>query len=332
VDFWHRLVRVELVAPYFHMVSDGEVAHVSGLYKFRTVRQFKSDMEFFLKFYSPISLQDVIDHLEGIRRLPKRCFLPTFDDGFREIADVVAPILQAQGIPAAFFLTTSVVDNRGLCCSAKQSLLIRALSSLADSPALGQASQILTNAGVTGVDLPARIRKVSYRQRHVLDALAPILGCDFAEYAASVEPYVTSGQVRALMKQGFAIGAHSVDHPLYSELSLEEQLIQTRESVRWLSDRFQYECQAFAFPYTDNGVSLGFFRNAFGDGRLKVSFGTAGLRRHLFPRNLERFTMEKTDRRAVETLAREFGINVLSRVSGGNEPPGRRTELPSAVT
>jgi peptidoglycan/xylan/chitin deacetylase (PgdA/CDA1 family) len=296
------------------MVCEREVPHVDGLYTFRSVRQFKADMQFFLLSYTPVSLQDVICHLDGGRRLPGRCFLPTFDDGFREIHDVVAPILRARGIPAVFFLTTSVIDNRELCRSAKESLLIRALALLEDSPARRKVSQLLADAGVKGSDLSSRIRQVAYHQRSLLDELALLLGCDFAAYSTSVKPYMTTAQIRDLIGGGFAIGAHSVDHPRYSGLSLEEQLAQTRASVDWLSKHFQYECQAFAFPYNDTGVSLEFFQRAFADGGLKVSFGTGGVCHHYFPRNLERFTMENTDSDAELILAREFGVNAFRRI------------------
>src|SRR5262249_4344582 len=151
-------------------------------------RQFKADMEFFLRFYSPVSLADVICHLDGSCRLPKRCFLPTFDDGFREIYDTVAPILYANGIPAVFFLTTSTVDNRELCYQQKISLLVRALESLADSPVTREVSGLLAEAGVKGADLLSCVRNVSYCQRHLLDKLGPVVQCDFAAYAAEVQP------------------------------------------------------------------------------------------------------------------------------------------------
>jgi peptidoglycan/xylan/chitin deacetylase (PgdA/CDA1 family) len=313
LEFWHRLLDVELVLPYYHVVTDRELAHVSGLFKFRSVRQFKADLEFFLQFYTPVSLQDIICYLDGTGQLPKRCFLLTFDDGFREIYDIVAPILHAQGIPAVFFLTTSVVDNRELCYLQKISLIIRSLSSRRDLSVGRQVSRLLTDARVHGPDLPSRIRAITYRQRHVLDELGAILGCDFKAYVASTKPYLTSGQISDLIKKGFAIGAHGVDHAPYFELSLEQQLLQTRESLVWLSDRFQYECHAFAFPFTGAGVSLEFFQTAFADGRLKVSFGTHGLRRHFFSRHLNRLTMEAPHLDAAQLMGREFALTVFRK-------------------
>lgn len=313
INLWHWLLNIELILPYYHLVSDHELEHVSGLFKFRTVRQFEADIELFLRFYTPVSLEDIIHHLDGTSRLPKRSFLLTFDDGFRETYDIVAPILYAQGIPAVFFVTTAFVDNRELCYQQKMSLLIRTLASLKDSSVNRKVSQLLEVEGVRGSDLASRIRNVSYSQRHLLDELGLFLKCDFADYAASVQPYLTSEQINKLLMQGFAIGSHSIDHPLYSELSLEEQLRQTHESLSWLSNRFQYNCQAFAFPFRDAGVSPEFFQMAFSDGRLKVSFGTSGMHRHYFPRNLTRNTMENTNRNAAQILAREFAVTLLRK-------------------
>lgn len=311
IDIWHQLLGVQLMLPYYHVVSDQELAHVSGIYKYRSIKQFKEDLEYLLRYYIPVSLPDVIHHLNGDSPLPNRCFLLSFDDGFREIYDIVSPILYAQGIPAVFFLITSALDNRELCHPQKKSLLIRALASLERPAAKRNVEQHLTKLGVNGPDLLTRIRGINYAQKHVLDELGPILGIDFPGYAAQFQPYLTSDQTRYLMRRGFSIGAHSVDHPLYSEVRLDEQLMQTMMSLETLSMRFQFECQAFAFPYNDTGISPEYFNRAFEDGHLKITFGTGGLSRHYFPKNLERFTMEKTDLPAKQIIARQFGRTLL---------------------
>lgn len=313
LPIWHRLFGVELVIPHWHVVSDQPLDHISGIYKFRTLRQFKADIEFFLRHYKPINLQDIINHLDGSARLPKRCFLPTFDDGFRESYDVIAPILQAYGIPAVFFLITSVIDNRALCYPQKKSLLIRTLTSQKSSSVELEVSKRLTNAGIKGKDIISRIRDIYYVHRHILDELAPIVGCDFASYVTTVKPYMTSTQIRALIKKGFAIGAHTIDHPLFAELSIEEQLIQVNTSLKLLSELFQYNCSTFAFPYSDTDISWEFFRRAFADGDLKVTFGIGGIQQNHSPRNLSRFSMERTDMPARQILTRQFGRAILRR-------------------
>lgn len=314
-DLLQMICGLDVLIPYWHVVCDHELPHVSGLYRFRNIRQFIADLEFFLQRYSPVTEQDVICHLHGGRALPRRSVLLTFDDGFREVHDVIAPILRAKGAPAVFFLISSAIDNRHLCYQHKKSLLIRALTREQSSATLNEATRLLSSAAVSiNSNVPSGIKAVSYGQRHVLDDLGELFHCDFQAYLSSQKPYLTSQQVEGLMRQGFSVGAHSVDHPLYAELSLEDQLLQTRESTRWLSERFHFKCQSFAFPYGDNGVSLEFFRNVFADGSgLNVSFGTLPLIPRAFPYNLPRVSTERTGLTAGEVLARQFGKSLLAQ-------------------
>ncbi len=315
LGLWHRMVGTELLVPRYHAVGDCEAAHIEGLHIFRDTLRFRADMEYFLKFYRPVSLQDVIDHLDGTATLPERCLLPTFDDGFSEVHDVVAPILASRGVPAVFFLNTGVLDNHGLLPEQKKCLLIRALKSESRPSAVLEASRLLGSTGVNDTDVPSAIRRLGYHQRDVLDKLGPVLGCDFGAYAASARPYLTSEQTAHLIRQGFAIGAHSVDHPLYAELSLKEQLAQTRQSVAYFAERHRYECQAFAFPYSDAGISEQFFRDAFRDGHLKVSFGTRRESPYSCARHLGRFKMEYDGLGARQILARELCLTMWHRIS-----------------
>lgn len=309
LSLWRRLAGMDLVVPHWHLVGDRDVPHVGELYGFRTARQFGEDLEFFLRHFKPVTLQDVIRHAEGTARLAGPCFLPTFDDGFREIHEVVAPMLRRRGVPAAFFLTTSVLDNRDLAVPQRKSLLLRALRDRRGSAAEREAVRILHDAGLGGGDVAAAIRGVYHRWREVLDRLAPVLGCDFDAYAATVRPYLSSDQVRELIGMGFGIGAHGVDHPLFSELTLDQQVQQACDSLGWLSERFGFTCEAFAFPYTDAGVAAGFHERARARCTLKVSFGTGAVGGHFSePGHLKRFTMERTDRPAAEILGRELGL------------------------
>src|SRR5579863_3178357 len=127
---WVRLLSgVSLVVPYYHMVTDSPVPHVSHLYRFRTIPEFTSDVEFLLRHFEPVTLVDIVDVLNGHKFLNRPCFHLTFDDGFREMHDIVAPILRRLGVPATFFVTTAFLDGGGLALHNALSVLLDRLES-----------------------------------------------------------------------------------------------------------------------------------------------------------------------------------------------------------
>jgi peptidoglycan/xylan/chitin deacetylase (PgdA/CDA1 family) len=298
------------------MVSESEVPYVKHLFRFKTVAQFKSDMDVFLKTYRPITLHDVLDSLKSGRHLAANSFLLTFDDGFREIYDVVAPILFAKGVSGTFFLATAFLDNEDMAHHNKISLLIEHFSRMRTSAAEKQILKILSAHGIEESDIGTALLSIDYCDRGLVDQVADLLDFDFKSFLSAHQPYLTSEQVRKLIDLGFTIGAHSVDHPKYSALSLAEQLRQTRTSVRFLSDRFSLPYGAFSFPHGDSGVSNEFFEEIFAHGDVDVTFGSAGMLREVFPQHLQRFSMENTSSSAERVLAYQYARSICKKMMG----------------
>jgi peptidoglycan/xylan/chitin deacetylase (PgdA/CDA1 family) len=282
-------------------VSDERVAHVAPLYSFKSVEQFKADIEFLGKHYDCAPLSVILDAIKGGAPIPSGSFHLTFDDGFSEIATVIAPLLREKGIPATFFLNTAFLDNRELCYQHEASLLWNLFEAEPDS---FRPVQELLDAHFGRKTAPNDVLKVRFAERHILKTISAAANLDTAAYLKRRQPYLTSEQVRALLAQGFSIGSHSVNHPLYREIPLAEQLWQTKESITDLRDRFQLSYSVFAFPHSARGVTDDFFRCA--QAFLDLTFGTAGMTKHFWPTHLERFSFEKPVRPARELLTREF--------------------------
>ncbi|HVO63563.1 MAG TPA: polysaccharide deacetylase family protein [Terriglobales bacterium] len=309
IESVRSLSGVSLVIPYYHLVSDSIVPHVSHLYRFRTIREFTSDLEYLRRHLEPIALSDIVDALNGKQALSRPCFHLTFDDGFREMHDVVAPILQRAGVPATFFLNTAFLDGGGLSHHNALSILVDRLESR-DSPvspaSFRRLESLLPETKDNRTTLRARILSIEHAQKSLVGRLAESLDVDLDRYVRETQPYLSSEQITTLLGRGFSIGAHSHDHPLYASIPLPQQLAQTRMSVELLDKRFGLSPKAFAFPHTDSGVSDAFFTAVFSQRLLDVSFGTAGLVSHFHPRNIERVSMEKTSAPAAQILTRQF--------------------------
>ncbi len=306
----YRAARSRLLAPVYHLVADAAPPVVRHLFAVRSVRTFSDDLDFFLRDRTAVTLEQLRAHACGGQLLPPRAVFLSFDDGMREIADVVAPMLQRRGVPATLFLNSAFVDNQSLFYRHKASLLCDAVEQLT-------AAQLASLRGpltLLGMDasgtssLKRAILAIDHANRDRLDPLAQLFEVDFKAFLRVRRPYMDSDQIRHLMQAGFTIGAHSVDHPLYANIDLNEQLRQTRESIKFLIERFGITGRDLAFPFVSDGVNTDFFDTVYQSKEIDMLFCLGGIARR-DPRNIERFWMEQDATTPAETIVRQFCFN-----------------------
>ena len=292
------------------MVSNDEVLHTKYLYSHKNIKQFKDDLDFLLKNFNPINLFDLIDFLKHGRSLPDMAFLLTFDDGFREMYDIVAPILLKKGIPATFFINSDFTDNRSMCYQHKTSILVDYFKGMLSPAVLERIRAVFLKHELNMTDIKNSLLAINYQQKDIIDEIAKIMEIDFNDYLISNGPYMTTNHIKDLINNGFTIGAHSINHPFYSSLSLEDQLYQTMESIKFIRERFCLDYGAFAFPHTDNGVSKQFFTEVYQSGLIDVTFGTGGMINDSVSRNIQRFSLESPLMPAKEIIALQFARKI----------------------
>lgn len=312
-----RITTCKPVIVYYHIVNDEEcVPHVKHLYSYKLTSQFRDDLDFLCRRFTPTGLLDLIHSVREESELPQQSFLLTFDDGFREIYDVIAPILLEKGIPATFFISSAFLDNKELCYQHKASIMAEhTLKGISKSIAL-KIAQILRDMGIESSNLPGGLLKIDYRHRDALDRIAELLSIDFHRYLEEKQPYLTSDQIRKLMSNGFTIGSHSIDHPYYSALSVAEQLHQTIESTRMVRETFDLDYGAFAFPHNDTGVEDEFFEKIEMEPLIDVTFGTGGLQQGSRSFHRQRVSLENPPLPAGEILAWQYLRKVYRQANG----------------
>ncbi|MCB0194727.1 MAG: polysaccharide deacetylase family protein [Anaerolineae bacterium] len=311
-----NLVGTNLMLPSYHTVSDEDLSHVKHLYPYKNTTEFRKALDFFLQHYTPICLSELLEHINKGSGLPDNAFFLTFDDGFRESYDVIAPILKEKGIPATFFLVTNWIDNKMLFYRHKASVLIEALRKSGNPNLLEKVKAVFLSHDMQVTDFEAGILAINYYQQQMLDEIALVLEVDFDDYLIRNKPYLDCAQIHDLIEAGFTIGAHSVDHPLYSMLPLEDQLYQTRESVRYIKEKFSLNYGAFAFPYNDKGVSKKYFETTFGQDGVDISFGTSSMRQDVYPNSLQRTEMETIPLSARDMISVRYSIKLARRMFG----------------
>ncbi|PTN08340.1 polysaccharide deacetylase family protein [Mangrovibacterium marinum] len=254
-----------VLLPFYHLVSDRDLPYRNN-YDYPSVAQFEADLDFLLQHFRPIGLEQLLkgDDLSG-------CFHLSFDDGLRECYELIAPLLKSKGIPATFFINPSFVDNKDLFHRYKASVIT----------SIFQSRNIQLSLQRTYADLAS------------LDEMAEEVGINWDEWLADNQPYMTMEQVKSLQNDGFTIGSHSMDHPEFELLDEESQLEEIRESMDWLNRKLQPTIKAFAFPFTDFGVSDAVFEACQRERLFDLSFGTAGIKKERFNCHYQRLPMEQ---------------------------------------
>jgi glycosyltransferase involved in cell wall biosynthesis/peptidoglycan/xylan/chitin deacetylase (PgdA/CDA1 family) len=330
-----RMAGGKLFAPCYHLVSNGSPRHVRHLYEWRGTKEFEADLDYLLKYFTPLSLAELYELITDRRPLPRHAFFLSFDDGFREMSEIVAPICRAKGIPATFFLTTSFLDNRNLGFRHKTSLLIDRCEELGPR-CLTPLAHLVRERGLPAPglgDFRRFLSSIRYQDRAFLDDAAAILEVDFDEYLRVERPYLTGAQVGDLLAQGFSIGGHSIDHPLYADVPLREQVRQTQGCMADLIDRFHPAIRAFAFPFVSDGIPEEYYVDVFSQQIVDLVFCIGAMPRAHRSLSVQRLGVESPGHRSLARLLREqVSRQVKDRIWTGKRQPDEPAKPKTATT
>jgi peptidoglycan/xylan/chitin deacetylase (PgdA/CDA1 family) len=277
----------QVIFPFYHAASDRELPHVKHLYQLPTVKQFRRDLDFLLKYFQPVKMSE---YLEG-RQLTDPARPPmvlSFDDGLIQCYDEVMPVLLEKGVPATFFLNNAFIDNKAMFFRFKVSLLVEQLSGIPQGKRV-KAAEIL-HCDVR--QLRSRLMAVSYVEREITDQVAALWDLSFVEYMRHDPVYLTSIHIRKMLEEGFEFGSHGIDHPMFSLLKRQHTIDHITASVEGLRKQYGLKYSYFAFPFTDSGVEDRTIDYLFRNGIIDAGFGTAGLKDDQWPRYFQRMPME----------------------------------------
>ena len=311
------------IFPFYHAVSNEEIIHIKHLYKIRSTGDFERDLDFLVKNFIPEDILTFQEKLKNNEPLKHNSFILSFDDGLSEFYDIIAPILLRKGIPATCFLNSGFIDNRDLFFRYKASVLVEKVKKAQSVSFIEKAKIFLKSKNLRAKDISESILAINYPNRSFLDELAKILEVDFNDYLNVKKPYMSSDQINSLLGKGFRFGAHSIDHPEYAHIQLDEQISQTLESITDVTNRFQLNYKFFSFPFTDFDVSGRFFSRVFSKEHpiADMTFGCAGLKNDSCKGNIQRIPIETDNFTAREIIRGEYYYYIFKGLFNKNTIP-----------
>jgi peptidoglycan/xylan/chitin deacetylase (PgdA/CDA1 family) len=219
---------------------------------------FEKQVAFLKRNFDPIFPADFDTQRSRLGRIR---VLLTFDDGFRNNAEVAAPILRKYGVPALFFVSSRHTTPG-------KYLWFAYLSNLA---------MYFKGAGFVFRDRfmdmsPERREATVNELRQTLLGLTPHPGAMYRaieEELPPLEDFVSEPelldhcagmsveQVEELARDPlFSIGVHTVDHPYLTRCEEDEMARQISDNKAWLESVCKRECDAVAYPLGDYDLTV----------------------------------------------------------------------------
>jgi peptidoglycan/xylan/chitin deacetylase (PgdA/CDA1 family) len=250
-----HLLRVAWRFPFAKFLAPGRpvILLYHGVPAGHSGKVFEQHVQFLRQYFEFVSPHDI----ERTRRPHERPrVLLTFDDGFRNNSDVVAPILRKYDVPAAFFVSSRhTTPGKYLWFTYLQALEkwfpARGLSfrSVFFDMSQGERQrsvQRLSKMLLSLLPHPAAMYDAIERE---LPSLR-----DFVTETELSDRYagMTAEQVAELGTDPlFSIGAHTLDHPFLTKCEPAEALRQVYENRTWLEAVCGRSCESIAYPAGD---------------------------------------------------------------------------------
>jgi peptidoglycan/xylan/chitin deacetylase (PgdA/CDA1 family) len=206
--------RRPVVVVYHRVLAPGE-RPIDRTQRYVTAAEFTKQIAYLSRTRRATTLAELVTDADGAGG----AFAVTFDDGYGDTYRIAFPILRELGVSATAFVTTEAIsggawlwwDRLAYALSESIGKTFRAAGRvyhLANEEAVDSAQAALTVA-----------LKRSPRRDEVVEDIVTQLG------VANGVPeglYMSWEEVRALHRDGWAIGAHSRTHRIYTTMTAEE--------------------------------------------------------------------------------------------------------------
>ncbi|MDD4857172.1 MAG: polysaccharide deacetylase family protein [Candidatus Krumholzibacteria bacterium] len=199
--------------------------------------QFEDELRFIERHWRVINFRMLREHLERDGRFPDRSLIITFDDGYIDNCEVAFPLLRKHGLPAVMFVAAGYMGERRLFWWDR-------LAYIAKTAKRRSAS----------IDEPLRLKIDLDSFHEAQDAARRLIGTAktlpesdkelfIKRLAAAFEVEIDEGafamtmrwdQLREMDAQGIEIGAHSISHPIFSNIDpglLEREVSQSKALI-----------------------------------------------------------------------------------------------------
>ncbi len=215
------------------------------------IEAFARQVAFLARHYCVVDLGDLLRQLDTRRQVPKNAVALTFDDGYRDNYELAFPILKHYKVPATIFLTTGFVNRDDILWNDKVCFAMKHTSRQEYVAPLSGGQRFLLHTPKERLAAAMQILWALFHVPHerklaVVEQMLEELNIhDFGELRESM---LTWDQAREMGRNGIRFGAHTVTHPILSQLPLDKAREEILESKKKIEKEIGEPVEVFAYP------------------------------------------------------------------------------------
>jgi peptidoglycan/xylan/chitin deacetylase (PgdA/CDA1 family) len=211
---------------------------------------FERQVEYICQNYEILSLNALISYILEKKTLPKKAATITLDDGYKDNYVYAYPILRRYHVPATMFLATGHVGTADLFWWDKVRYVVE--HTKVERIRLAEAGDYVLESAldrrVAGYTISQRLRNLSEQRKNLLvEELLNVAGVDIPS-GLGKELILSWNEVRKMSGEGIDFGAHTVSHPILTELPLGLARREIVESKKHIEEAIGKPANFFSYP------------------------------------------------------------------------------------
>jgi peptidoglycan/xylan/chitin deacetylase (PgdA/CDA1 family) len=225
------------------------------LYRTNT-SDFEKQMKYLQNTHKIISFEKLIQAVTEKKSLPKRAAIITFDDGYKDNYTEAFPLLKKYKIPATIFLTTGHIEtDNSFWWNKIGYVLCKTKFKKIELDDFGDISPpSIENMPYSLRMIFQKFKKIPEdKKKKLIDLLIQKSDVNIPK-SIDKDLMMSWDNIREMNENGIDFGAHTVTHPILTNLSLNQAKFEIVESKKIIEKRLNKTITTFCYPngYADD--------------------------------------------------------------------------------
>ncbi len=211
---------------------------------------FENEIRYLQRYYKIVSLNELVNTLSLGKNFKQPTIAITVDDGFKDNYQLLFPLLKRYNIPVTIFVTTGPTGTAKRLWVNRLEEIILETSKTSFSAGWFYAGKIFTLNNI--------VKKREFYQL-LLGKLKDIETCKRDQYLEYIEKILGRprlkdrimlnwDEIKEMQKKGVTFGAHTVTHPILTNLPLDDAKKEIVNSKKKIEKELGITINHFAYP------------------------------------------------------------------------------------